>query len=143
MFLLSIRKSVYFLFTIVTLFALQRAFAGGAGMDGGGGATVLSSNGQLRFLDLAVDEKINLTPFDEKSYSKILLKFGSVVSPVGTMVSSKDFFLCKTRIELSNNLALGSLGSVFRSLCSTTSLPLFKKIEIFKIPFLNTEVIRI
>ncbi len=67
---------------------------GGPGLDGGGGVGVMTAQGQLRFLDLAVADRTPLIRFDRETYRKIMTSRGNFVSNKGTSVSNEEFFSC-------------------------------------------------
>ncbi|WP_413575505.1 hypothetical protein ACLVWU_14280 [Bdellovibrio sp. HCB290] len=67
---------------------------GGPGLDGGGGVGVITSQGQFRFLDLAVADREHLIPFSKDIYTDIMDSKGTFVSNQGTYVSNADFFAC-------------------------------------------------
>ncbi|QDK44129.1 hypothetical protein DOM22_02635 [Bdellovibrio sp. ZAP7] len=83
---------------------------GGPGMDGGGGGTVLTSDGQLRLLDLALAEQLPLRPFENSSYLDILAPMGFYVRNVARVVPNRSFFACGAELlRRQDNVLLNSI----------------------------------
>ena len=104
---------------------------GGPGMDGGGGQTVLSRDGELRFLDLALSEKIDRRRFDNHEYKQIMAKKGRFVSPLGTALQPQDFFQCAINLlSKQENILLKYLAeNPLDIIVVMTNLPLDHSVE--------------
>jgi len=86
--------TVRMLITCAAILVTHGAFAGGAGADGGGGSTVLTKSGAVRFLDLAEAENIPVQDFGTQFVENLYLKQGRWVKPVAQVVASAHFFKC-------------------------------------------------
>lgn len=117
-----------------------RSLSGGPGMDGGGGETVLSQTGEVRFLDLAKAEGLQLKNFDKEIYERQLLKFGEEVTPQGQLVPANDFFSCGIEmLQRQDNLLLRALPKLLNLQVVFSNLPLEAVSQgLLRIPFFSS-----
>lgn len=109
------------LLTAFQIILFPLSFARGPGFDGGGGGLVLSTDGQLRFANSALQENVSLKPWSredlEKAY-QFQTNTSQKLNLVAHEVSPEQFFSCSDRIakNSSNPLVRPLQSSIFHDL---------------------------